>query len=94
MGAGKQANEHTLAAMLSKAFFCVSMCGKKCKRDLFVIKSISVETGLLPALRPGAGNVSCILNYMLGCVDIFCKKNGSSITSYQLGLGGAASFFK
>lgn len=55
MGPGKQANEHTLAAMLSKAFFCVSMCGKKCKCDLFLIKSISVEIGQLPALMPVSG---------------------------------------
>lgn len=80
--------------MLSEAFFCVSLCGKKCKCDLFVIKSISAETGLLPAVRSWAGNVSCMLNYVLGHVYIFCKKNVSSITLYRLSLGGAASHFK
>lgn len=38
MGDGKQANEHTLPAMLSKAFLSVCMCGKKFKCELFLIK--------------------------------------------------------
>lgn len=80
--------------MLSKAFFCVSMCGKKCKCDLFLIKSISVETGQLPALMPVSGECHCLLISMLGCVYMFCKKNFSSITLASLGLGGTASYFK
>lgn len=78
--------------MLSKAFFCVSMCGKKCKCDLFVIKSISVGTGQLPASCLWVGH--CLLISMLGCVCMFCKKNVSSITLTSLGLGGTASYFK
>lgn len=82
MGDGKQTNEHTLVAMLSKAFFCVCMCGKKFKCDLFLIKGGSGKTGKLPcaALVLVSGNISCISIHKWSCVHIFCKKNFSSIT--------------
>lgn len=71
MGSGKQANEHTLAAVLSETFFCVSMCGKKCKCDLFLIKSISVETGQVPALMPVSGECQLHIDLHTGlCMHI------------------------
>lgn len=71
--------------MLSKAFFCVCMCGKKFKCDVFLIKTVSGKTGKLPcvALVLVSGNITCLSIHMLSCVHIFCRKNFSSITFHR-----------